>query len=628
MNPSTGSIFSLAEPQGIDMPGPVHQFTESYGDSAGEELEYGSPSYEAASYEEFSEEQPFPAGSHYEQVGYRSEDLIGGDAALGEREGDPARSSAAADQLIVTKLPLLAGHAGTPPDLVLAWNAYSPGQAVDVVVHLHGFSGRGRAMSLPEDMVPVSGLNLSDPDHPGIVGRSTPTLLVLPRGHFFGGKSGHGYTFPALQTPGALAALVDDARARVAARTGMPLGPGRLILTAHSGGGASLMRILNYADPDEVHTFDALYTSPASLIAWARRRIGAGSGALRVIYRPGEGTAANSAAVQAAVSAALTAAGRGPDPRFRVEQTSVAHMQIPRRFGWRLLADVAADLPGAGAAPARRSRPRRAPARAHERYSEFDSGEYGTSEFGSGEYDSGEAGCGCGHHREEAAAPRRKNLTTAQVRRAWAQYACAESSMVEIKLLSHTTPVNPLTVKAFRALAQALTDTGYKARKTWVYNCRDIAVTKAGAAAQRSLHAYGLAVDIDAATNPHRHGVHGKIVFSPATTQAGREQDVRAGRAGTAFTEAQVEAVEAIRTVDGLAVFGWGGRWRSSHDAMHFEIRLTPAELGVGLAAPVAVGHEVPRTCEAYELPEYELSGELNDELYEEEEEPEYLAPY
>lgn len=31
--------------------------------------------------------------------------------------------------------------------------------------------------------------------------------------------------------------------------------------------------------------------------------------------------------------------------RFRVEETTVLHMDIPRTFGWRLLADAAAELP-------------------------------------------------------------------------------------------------------------------------------------------------------------------------------------------------------------------------------------------------------------------------------------------
>ena len=71
-----------------------------------------------------------------------------------------------------------------------------------------------------------------------MTGRTSPTLLVLPRGNYFGGHSGRGYGFPALHPPGALQALVDDAVARFAAQVGGQPALGRLILTAHSGGGA------------------------------------------------------------------------------------------------------------------------------------------------------------------------------------------------------------------------------------------------------------------------------------------------------------------------------------------------------------------------------------------------------
>jgi hypothetical protein len=170
---------------------------------------------------------------------------------------------------------------------------------------------------------------------------------VLPRGNFFGGRSGQGYNFPALHPPGALNRLVDDALGRFAAHTGVQAARGRLILTAHSGGGAALMRILRHTDPDEVHAFDALYTDPDPLIAWARRRIARGDGALRVLYREGEGTARNSRAVRAAIHAAGTGLRA-----FRVESTRVTHGQIPGRFGWRLLADATADLPAVAGPPA------------------------------------------------------------------------------------------------------------------------------------------------------------------------------------------------------------------------------------------------------------------------------------
>lgn len=273
----------------------------------------------------------------------------------GPAPGDDESSTrvrVAAGQLVIEHVTQLRSHAGTPPDMVLTWNAMELPGPLDVVVHLHGFSSRGRWMRLPADMVPVSGLDFADPEHPSVTGRTSPTLLVLPRGNYFGGHSGRGYDFPALHPPGALQALVDDAVARFAAQAGGQPALGRLVLTAHSGGGASLMRILRYADPSEVHTFDALYTEPAPLIGWARHRIAQGNSALRVLFRPGEGTAHNSLTVAAAIHRAAMAAGAEPSPRWRVESTRVPHMEIPRRFGWRLLADPAADLPGADAASA------------------------------------------------------------------------------------------------------------------------------------------------------------------------------------------------------------------------------------------------------------------------------------
>ena len=108
-------------------------------------------------------------------------------------------------------------------------------------------------------------------------------MAVLPRGHYFGGNSGAGYSFPELVKPNGLKKLITAALEAFNARTGASVSQGKLILTAHSGGGAALMAILKYTDPDEVFTFDALYSDPAALIKWASRRHQAGSGVLRVI---------------------------------------------------------------------------------------------------------------------------------------------------------------------------------------------------------------------------------------------------------------------------------------------------------------------------------------------------------
>ncbi|SNY65084.1 phage tail tip lysozyme [Paractinoplanes atraurantiacus] len=260
-------------------------------------------------------------------------------AVLEHRE---ARRQAMPGRLVVGQLPLLARHVGSPPDLVLRWNRVPAGARVDVVVHLHGFSARGRGMNLVRDKLPISGLDLG--------GR--PMLGVLPRGHFFGGRSGHGFSFPALRRRGAVAALVDEALRRFNGVTGAGATRGRLILTAHSGGGAALMQIVGEADPDQVYAFDALYTDPAPLIAWARRK--AGNGAMRVIFRAGEGTAANSQRVAREVPRTA---------RFRVERTTTPHNDIPGAYGGRLLTDPAADLPGVAPAIAGSAAPAPPPSR-------------------------------------------------------------------------------------------------------------------------------------------------------------------------------------------------------------------------------------------------------------------------
>src|SRR4051812_26831611 len=55
-------------------------------------------------------------------------------------------------RLCVERVPLLASHQGSPPDLVLTWGAMPSVATVDVVVHLHGHSARGRRMNLVRDM--------------------------------------------------------------------------------------------------------------------------------------------------------------------------------------------------------------------------------------------------------------------------------------------------------------------------------------------------------------------------------------------------------------------------------------------------------------------------------------------
>ncbi len=250
-----------------------------------------------------------------------------------------------AGRMEVASVPVLARHAGSGPALVLRWNDMPAAPAeVDVVIHLHGYNQP--RMTLPNDIEPISGLDLG--------GRSRPTVGILPRGHFTGVQMRRGrafvYTFPALDgTNGrrdGVARLVNFSLERFAATAGgSPPRCGRLILTAHSGGGQPVLRILRFVDPQEVHIYDGLYGSPDTLAAWARRHLqqdraaATPGGAMRVFFGPS--TTRFSRELRAAIAPHLT---RELARRYRVEETAVPHNQIPRRFGRRILADASADV--------------------------------------------------------------------------------------------------------------------------------------------------------------------------------------------------------------------------------------------------------------------------------------------
>jgi uncharacterized protein YcbK (DUF882 family) len=273
-------------------------------------------------------------------------------AALPPVVPSPAGTTAGG-RLEVARYSLVHAHHGSSPDLVLRWNAMTTPDVVDVVVHFHGFSGSKTRMTLPRDKEPRSGLDFFDPTHFAAGGRTAPTLALLPRGNYYGGRSGAGYNFPELMKPGAMKTLIEDGLRLFGERTGIAARRGRLILTGHSGGGAPLTAVLSQIDPDEIELFDALYGAGTAVSAWAHRRIAAELASpaalppsMRVLYIPGTGTQANSLEVARSLEASLRLPGADRlAARFRVQATRVAHDEIPRRFGWRLLADAGADLP-------------------------------------------------------------------------------------------------------------------------------------------------------------------------------------------------------------------------------------------------------------------------------------------
>ncbi|MFG1934406.1 M15 family metallopeptidase [Mycobacterium sp. NPDC048908] len=191
-------------------------------------------------------------------------------------------------------------------------------------------------------------------------------------------------------------------------------------------------------------------------------------------------------------------------------------------------------------------------------------------------------------HRElaedEQDGGRPRILASARLRQAWSAYECADDRMTALSLFGWNTPVNPETVDAWRVFERVLVAAGYQPHRAWVYNCRQIAGQHT-----RSLHAYGLAIDIDhdgPTCNVNRPTPDGRAVrFSTAGTKEERCHDVRRGAADTSFTAEQIAAIEAIHTVDGHQVFTWGGRWRLTKDTMHFQVNVTPTELARGIRA-------------------------------------------
>ena len=264
-----------------------------------------------------------------------------------------ARSGAslAAGEAYLRDTPVLRAHAGTQPDLFLRWNEIPPAAtAVDVVVHLHGFSREGGAMPLSEK-VGRSGLDLS--------GRTRPTLAMLPRGNWLRYS---WYDFPALLA-GGLDRLVDHGLEQLAAA--LPAGRpalDRLILTAHSGGGMPAVDAIAGArrPPDEFFVFDGLYgRDPVggnpmqgleTVDRWLGERLAREperAGALRVVYIEQQ-TGAFSRQVAALIAHRLADA----DPvmaarlvrRYRVEVSGVPHARIAQRCQPELLTAADAEF--------------------------------------------------------------------------------------------------------------------------------------------------------------------------------------------------------------------------------------------------------------------------------------------
>jgi hypothetical protein len=136
--------------------------------------------------------------------------------------------------------------------------------------------------------------------------------------------------------------------------------------------------------------------------------------------------------------------------------------------------------------------------------------------------------------------------------------------------------VDARAVAAFQALGR-LFESEYgqtDPTQTGAYNCRKIGGTNTWSA-----HAWGLAVDVDWRRNPMQRPLR--------TVIPGSLRSIRA----------------RLTTTDtGVAVFRWGGSWRTP-DPMHFEIIATPGEINEGLHLDgTAVSAELKETVDMIRL--------------------------
>lgn len=180
--------------------------------------------------------------------------------------------------------------------------------------------------------------------------------------------------------------------------------------------------------------------------------------------------------------------------------------------------------------------------------------------------------------------------STPQLRNLWKAFECDEDAMVLIPFGPDKIRVAPPTAEAFEALAAVLHHHGYQIRTedTDSYSCRKIT-----GGAGKSLHAFGIALDVNWDTNPYLdHKGTRAVRFSDQPTQALRGREVKMGLADTDMTPEMIADVMKIQTRAGTTVFEWGGHWNTVKDCMHFEMDVSPQDLEGGLDPTSVVGLE------------------------------------
>lgn len=153
-------------------------------------------------------------------------------------------------------------------------------------------------------------------------------------------------------------------------------------------------------------------------------------------------------------------------------------------------------------------------------------------------------------------------LSTTALRRVWAPACTGPFTRIDLHGEGRIS-IRAGTEDAWHALNACLIGHDYRTRRadTGAYNCRKIT-----GGTGYSLHAYGIAADLNWQTNP----------YGPTLV--------------TDMPAEMVDAILRIRTRNGVAVFRWGGNYRTNKDAMHFEIVCTPADLSTGIDSTTVPG--------------------------------------
>lgn len=172
------------------------------------------------------------------------------------------------------------------------------------------------------------------------------------------------------------------------------------------------------------------------------------------------------------------------------------------------------------------------------------------------------------------------SLSTAELRKAWKAYEAAPAKLVEARIGADKVLVAPETEEAWRAFDAVLSAHKYAVRKADTATYVDKTIK---GSTGKSLHAFGLALDLNWNTNPVKYNPKTPLRFSGKASQAERAADVKAGIADTDMSQKMVDDLLAIRTNGGERIFEWGGMWNSLIDTMHFEIDLPPASMKTGV---------------------------------------------